>query len=93
MIELVECRFQIGVERPQALRVGAARYRVDGHDRVVAAPARSEAVRLRLEPGLPLRLQRVDRQGLKAPIRDHRNPERAAAPVALRHIHPLDRTR
>ena len=93
MVEPVECRRQVGVEHPQTLRVGAARRRVDGHDRVVAATTRPKAVGLRLEPGLPLGLQRVDRQGLQRPVGDHGNPERAAAPVALGHIHPLDRTR
>ena len=91
MVEAVERRRQVGVEHPQTLRVGAARRRVDRHDRVVAATARTEPVGLRLEPGLPLGLQRVHRQGLKAPVGDHGNPERAAAPVALGHIHPLDR--
>ncbi|GAA4261468.1 hypothetical protein GCM10022255_094170 [Dactylosporangium darangshiense] len=57
-----------------------------------AATTRPEAIRLRLEPGLPLRLQRVDREGLQRPVGDHRNPQSAAAPVALGHIHPLDRT-
>ena len=63
---------------------------MDGHDRVMAAPAGPEAIRPRLEPGLPLRFQRGRRQGLKHPVSDHRNPGRAAAPVALGHIHPLD---
>ena len=91
MVEPVECRRQVGVEHPQTLRVGAARRRVDGHDRVVAATARPKPVGLRLEPGLPLGFQRVDRQGLQAPVGDHGNSERATTPVALGHIHPLDR--
>src|SRR6266487_1414739 len=66
MAESVECRRQIGVEHPPTFGVGAARRRVDGHDRVVAAPARPKAVRLRLEPGLPLGLQRVDRRACNA---------------------------
>ena len=57
----------------------------------MATPAGPEPVGLRLEPGLPLGLQRVDRQGLQASVGDHRDSERAAAPVALGHIHPLDR--
>ena len=93
MVEPVECRRQVGVEHPQTFRVGAAGRRVDGHDRVVAATARPKPVGLRFEPGLPLGFQRVDRQGLQGPVGDHGNPERAAAPVALGHIHPLDRAR
>jgi len=93
MVEPVERRLQVGVQHPQTLRVGAAGHRVDRHDRVVTATTRPEPVRLRFEPGLPLGFQRVDRQGLKAPVGDHGNTERAAAPITLRHIHPLDRLR
>src|SRR6266571_2820049 len=66
MTESVECRRQIGVEHSPTFGVGAARRRVDGHDRVVAAPARPKAVRRGLEPGLPLGLQRVDRRACNA---------------------------
>src|SRR5450631_4489344 len=52
--EPVERRLEVGVERPQPFREFAARDGVDGHDGVVAAPARPESVGLRLEPGLPL---------------------------------------
>ena len=82
---------EVRVQHPQPLRGLAARGGVDGHDRVVAAPARPEPVGLRLEPGLPLGLQRVHRQGLKRPVGDHGNPEAATPPVALGHIHPPDR--
>jgi site-specific DNA recombinase len=93
MAESVECRRQIGVEHPQPFGVSAAGRGVDGHDRVMAAPARPKPIALGLEPGLPLGLQCVDRQGLQRPVGDHGNPEPAAAPVALGHIHPLDSTR
>ena len=71
MAEPVECRLEISVQRPQPFRELAARDGVDGHDRVMAAPARPEPVGLRLEPGLPLGLQRVHRQGLQPPVGDH----------------------
>ena len=54
------------------------------------SPVRPEPVGPRLEPGLPLGLQRVQRQGLKRPVGDHGNPEPATAPLALGHIHPPD---
>ena len=56
----------------------------------MAAPAGPESVGPRLKPGLPLGLQRVQRQGLKRPVGDHGNPEPATAPAALGHIHPPD---
>jgi hypothetical protein len=88
--EPVKCRCQVGVEYPQPPGVLAGCRGVDGHDRVMAAPAGPESVGSRLEPGLPLGLQRVQRQGLKRPVGDHGNSEPATAPVALRHIHPPD---
>jgi len=90
MAEPVKCRLQVGVEHPQSPGILAGCRGVDGHDRVMAAPAGPEAVGSRLEPGLPLGLQRVQRQGLQRPVGDHGNPEPATAPVALGHIHPLD---
>ena len=56
MVEPVECRLQVGVQHPRTFRVGAADDRVDRHDRVVAPPARPEAVRLRLEPILSVKI-------------------------------------
>src|SRR4030095_17204132 len=58
MAEPVECRLEISVESPQSLRGLAARDGVDGHDRVMAAPARPEPVGLRLQPGPPPRVPR-----------------------------------
>ena len=60
----------------------------DRLDRVVAATARPESVRPRLEPGLPLGFQRAERQRLKAPVRDHGNSERALLSVGLRYDTP-----
>ena len=91
MAEPVECRLQVSVEYPQPPGILAGCRGVDGHDRIMAAPARPESIGLRLEPGLPLRFQRVDCQGLQPPVSDHGNSEPATAPVALRHIHPPDR--
>ena len=90
MAEPVKCRLQVRVQHPQPPGILAGCRGVDGHDRVMAAAAGPESVGPRLEPGLPLRFQRGRRQGLKRPVGDHGNPEPAAAPVALGHIHPLD---
>ena len=48
--EPVERRLEVGVQCPHPLRGLAARGGVDGHDRVVAAPAGPEPVGFRLEP-------------------------------------------
>lgn len=63
----------------------------DASDRVMAAAARTEAIRLRLEPRLPLGFQRVDHLRLAHTVDDHRYPERTLLPVALGYVHPLDR--
>ena len=70
MTEPVECRLQVRVKYPQPACILAGCRGVDGHDRVMAAPARPEPVRSRLEPGFPLGFQRARRQGLKRPVGD-----------------------
>ena len=78
---------------PTAAWTGSALQRpVDRLDRVVTATSGPEPVRSRLEPGLPLRLQRVGDPGLLHPVDDHRNAERTLLPVRLRDVHPLDRS-
>ena len=67
----VERPGQIGVQRPQAFRASALDDLVDGLDRVMAAAARPKPVGPRLEPGLPLGLQRGDDPCLVASIGDH----------------------
>jgi site-specific DNA recombinase len=64
VVDAVERGGQIRVQDPHTVRGLAADRVEDGLDRVLTAPAGPEAVRLRLEPGLPLRLQRVDDSGL-----------------------------
>ena len=90
MIDSVECRRQIGVEYPPAVRVAPGHRAEDRLDRVMAATARPKAVGLRFEPRLPLRLQRTEDEGLQGPVRDDGNAERALTPVGLRYEHPLD---
>ena len=58
--DAVERPGQICVEHPPSLRALAARCAVDRVDRVMAAAAGPKPVGPRLEPGLPLGLQRVD---------------------------------
>ena len=59
MIDAVERRGQVRVQRPHAPGRRAFARVVDRRDRVLAATARPEPIRSGLEPGLPLRLQRV----------------------------------
>ena len=76
MIDAVERRSQVRVQRPHALGHRAFARVVDGRDRVVAAAARPEPVRSGLEPGLPLGLQRVLDPVLMTPVHDHGDSER-----------------
>ena len=88
----VERPGQVSVEHPSPLRVLALGGEVDGFDRVMAAAAGSKSVGPRLEPRLPLGLQRVDDPCLMAPVENHgdseRTPLRAAA--RLRDVHASD---
>ena len=87
----VECPGQVRVQDPPALAAVAAQRLEDGLDRVVAAPARPESVRSRLEPGLPLGFQRVFHASLLRAIRDHGNAERALLlRTCFRDEHPPD---
>jgi site-specific DNA recombinase len=70
----VERRCQVRVQRPQPLRALALGGLVDSLDRVLATTARPKPKGPRLEPRLPLGLQRVDDPSLVAPIDDHGNP-------------------
>ena len=81
MVDAVERRRQIRVEHPPALRVLALQRQVDGRDRVLTATAGPKPIGLRLEPCLPLGLQRVERPCLQHPVDDHGNTERALLPV------------
>jgi len=90
VIDPVEGRCQVGVEHPAPARGVAAHRGEDARDGVMAAAARAEAIRLRLEPRLPLRFQRVDHLRLAHTVHDHRYPERALLPVGLGYVHPLD---
>jgi len=76
MIDAVERRGQVRVQRPHAPGHRALARVEDGRDRVVAAAARPEPIRSGLEPGLPLGLQRVLDPVLMTPVHDHGNSER-----------------
>ena len=66
---------------------------VDGLDRVMAATARPKPIGPRLEPCLPLGLQRAHDTRLQHAVEDHGDTERAPLPAALlRDVHPPDRT-
>ena len=83
MVDPVEGRCQVGIEHPPAAGVGTPGHFVDRLDCVVTTAAGPEAIRLRLEPCLPLGFQRIDDQGLQCPIDDDRDTERALFPVGL----------
>jgi site-specific DNA recombinase len=69
----VERRCQIRVQRPQPPRALALGGLVDGLDRVLTAAARPEPVGLRLEPRLPLGLQRGHDPRLMHAVENHRD--------------------
>lgn len=73
MIDSVECGGQIRVQRPHTLTCRAASGHKDGLNRVLAAAAGPKPIGSGFEPGLPLRFQCTDGQGLKRPIGDDRD--------------------
>ena len=91
MIDVVERCRQVRVEHPLTLGPAALERRVDRLDRVVTAASRSEPVRARLEPCLPLRFQRVSDPGLLHPVPQHRYPQWPLLPIRFRDVDPLDR--
>src|SRR5260370_24837871 len=62
----------------------------DGLDGVVGATAGTKPIGSRLEPGLPLGLQRADYLRLAHAVDHHGNAERALLSVRLRDVHTLD---
>lgn len=90
MIDPVERRRQVGVYDPHPFALAFQRGEQRG-DRIGAATARPEPIRSGLEPGLPLRFQRVPDPCLVAAVGEHGNAERATFPIGLRHIHAPDR--
>ena len=92
MVDGVERAGQVRVENPHP---GAATGQgVEQRlDRVVAAATRPKPIRSGLEPGLPLRLQRLTDPCLVAPVHDHWDAERPLLGLVMsfRDIHPLDR--
>ena len=92
MADRIERARQVGVENPHPLGV-PAQGGEQTLDRVMAAAARSKPIALGLEPGFPLRLQRLADPCLVAPVQDHWNAERShfGLVMSLRDIHPFDR--
>ena len=92
MADAVERPGQIRVEHPQSLRARALDDLIDRFDRVVAATAGPKPVGPRLEPRLPLGLQRVDDPCLVAPVeRSRESLMGAACGSRLGDVHPPDR--
>jgi site-specific DNA recombinase len=71
VIDRVERRCQVRVEHPHPLAARALEGLVDGFDRVVVGAARPEPIASGLEPGLPLRLQRMTDPLLVAAVHQH----------------------
>jgi hypothetical protein len=92
VVDRVEGPGQIRVQDPSTLAAIAAQRLEDDLDRVMAAPTRPKPVGSRLEPGLPLGLQRVLHARLLRAIGDHWYPERALLAACLGDVHPLDGT-
>ena len=88
MVDPVERRRQVRVEDPHPLGPLALAGGVDRLDRVVTATAGPESIGSRLEPCLPLGLQRVDHHRLQCAVGDHRYPEWTLLSVGLRDEHP-----
>src|SRR5919201_5727180 len=92
MVDSVECGFQVCVEHPLAFRVLDREGAVDHLNRVVASATRSETILFTVQPGLPLRLQRVTYPLLLGPVGDNWNAEWALA-AFLGDVHPPHRQR
>ena len=90
MVDVVECRFKIEIEAPEPRGAPAGRGLENRLDRVVAAPARPEAIRPGFEACLPLGLQRVTHPVLLGAAGDGGYPQRPEFLVALRDVHPPD---
>src|ERR1700682_5947276 len=63
---------------------------IQGTDRIGAAASGPKPVGTGLEPGLPLRLQRVTDPRLMAPVHDRGDTERPLLAVGLRNVHTSD---
>ena len=77
MVDSVERRGQVSIQRPHAAGHRALAHVIDRRDRVMAAAAWPKPIRSGLEPGLPLGLQRMADPLLVAAVHDHGNAERA----------------
>ena len=88
MVNAVECRRQIRVQGPYPRWPRAFGTLEDGLDRVMTAAAGPEAIRLRLDRRLPLRLQCIQRDRLQRAVSYDWNGERALLPIRLRDEHP-----
>ncbi len=80
----VERPSQIRVQHPPAFRAFAPRGPVDRADRVMAATARPEPIGPRLEPRLPLGLQRVHDPSPMSPVENHVIPSGRRLPLLPR---------
>ena len=91
MVDPVERGGQVCVQHPTAVRVTSPHRAIDRLDRILTTTSGPEPVGPRLEPCLPLRLQRVRDPGLVHPVTHHRDPQRPLFPIRLGNEYPLDR--
>jgi len=73
VVDLVECRSQIGVKHPQTPRIFTPGDVEDSLDRIMAPAPRPKSVGLRLKACLPLGFQRVTHPILLDAISDNRD--------------------
>lgn len=85
--DVVERRLQVGVQHPRAKRFPLPAQSEDRLDGVMAAASGPEAVHVRFEAGLPLRLQRVGDHGLDGTVDQRRDAQWTAFAVGLRDVH------
>ena len=90
VVDAVERRCQIRVQYLPAAGSAALGRPVDRRDCVLTAAAGPEAVRFRLEPRFPLRLQCLTDPGLLDPVQDHGDAEWAFLAAWFGDVHPLD---
>lgn len=86
MVDPVERRRQFRIKDPYPLGPWALAGGIDRLDRIMAATAWSEPIGSRLEPCLPLRFQRMERDRLQRAVSDHWYPE---ALTGDGHLRPL----
>src|SRR4029079_19055224 len=91
MVDCVERGRQIGVQNPHPLSTRPFERGKQGTDGVGTTTTRAKPVGTRVEPGLPLGLQRVADPRLMTPIHEHWNSYWTLVAMALGNVHAPNR--